>query len=47
MGGTGLGLSIVKHIVNLHHGTVRVESTVNVGSKFIITMPLQQPKYTT
>ncbi|KXK30233.1 MAG: two-component sensor kinase [Candidatus Brocadia sinica] len=45
MGGTGLGLSIVKHIVHLHHGSIKVESTVNVGSKFIITIPLQQPKY--
>ncbi|MGQ3684865.1 MAG: two-component system histidine kinase PnpS [Candidatus Loosdrechtia sp.] len=42
MGGTGLGLSIVKHIVNLHHGSVRVESTPGSGSKFIITLPKQQ-----
>lgn len=47
MGGTGLGLSIVKHIVNIHHGLVKVESAVGVGSRFIITMPQQQPKYTT
>lgn len=46
MGGTGLGLSIVKHIVHLHHGSIKVESTVNVGSKFIITIPRQQPKHT-
>lgn len=46
MGGTGLGLAIVKHIVHLHHGYIKVESTVNTGSKFIITIPLQQPKYT-
>ncbi len=46
MGGTGLGLSIVKHITLLHHGSVKVESTVNVGSKFIIVIPQQQPRYT-
>src|SRR3972149_2776179 len=46
MGGTGLGLSIVKHIVSLHHGFIKVESAVDVGSKFIITIPQQQPRYT-
>ncbi len=45
MGGTGLGLSIVKHIVNLHHGVVKVDSNVGVGSKFIIMIPRYQPRY--
>jgi len=42
-GGTGLGLSIVKHLTELHHGTLRVESTVGAGSRFILELPLLQP----
>lgn len=38
-GGTGLGLSIVKHIVQLHHGKIDVESVLGRGSKFTITLP--------
>ena len=34
--GTGLGLSIVKHIIESHHGTVRVESELGKGTTFIL-----------
>jgi two-component system, OmpR family, phosphate regulon sensor histidine kinase PhoR len=33
-GGTGLGLSIVKHVLNLHHGRLSIESDVGRGSTF-------------
>lgn len=39
LGGTGLGLSIVKHIVELHGGSVGLESTEGLGSKFYFTLP--------
>jgi two-component system, OmpR family, phosphate regulon sensor histidine kinase PhoR len=33
-GGTGLGLSIVKHVLNLHHARLEIESIVGRGSTF-------------
>ena len=39
-GGTGLGLSIVKDIIEAHGGNITVTSQLDVGTTFIITLPL-------
>jgi len=42
--GLGLGLGIVRHIVRLHHGTVRAESAgEGHGATFTVTLPILQP----
>ena len=42
LGGTGLGLAIVKHIVQLHHGALRIESKVREGTTVTVWIPAAQ-----
>jgi len=37
--GFGLGLAYVKKIVSEHKGSIKVESEINIGTKFTITIP--------
>jgi len=41
-GGTGLGLAIVRQIIADHHGHVRAESNLPLGTRIIIDLPLAQ-----
>ena len=40
--GNGLGLSIVKEIIDAHSGSIHVQSEINVGSTFTVSLPQKQ-----
>lgn len=42
-GGTGLGLSICRKLTELMYGSITVSSEPNVGSRFVVTLPLKRP----
>jgi signal transduction histidine kinase len=39
-GGTGVGLSLCREIIEAHHGKIRVESTIGVGTAFTLKLPV-------
>jgi signal transduction histidine kinase len=42
--GSGLGLILCKEFINLHNGSLSVESELKKGSEFKISIPLQNPQ---
>ncbi|MGE5942853.1 MAG: two-component regulator propeller domain-containing protein [Flavobacteriales bacterium] len=43
--GTGIGLSLTKGLVELHHGTIKVESKPNHETLFVILIPIDKQAY--
>ncbi|MCM1504009.1 MAG: response regulator [Muribaculum sp.] len=43
--GTGIGLSLTKDLVELHHGTIEVQSVEGEGTCFIVTLPIAEDAF--
>ncbi|MCM1405603.1 MAG: ATP-binding protein, partial [[Clostridium] fimetarium] len=44
-GGSGIGLSLVKRLVELHHGTITVDSELGAGTTFTVELPIGPSEY--
>ena len=42
--GSGIGLAITKKILDKHNGTISASSKENIGSEFVVSLPLKQKK---
>ena len=43
--GSGIGLDLVKYLTKAHNGSIELKSEENIGSEFIIKLPIQILKY--
>lgn len=41
----GIGLSLTKDLVELHHGRIHVMSELNKGTKFVLSIPIDEASY--
>lgn len=45
--GTGIGLALAKDLVDMHHGYIEVNSIENIGSRFVVHLPLGREHFKT
>lgn len=43
----GIGLSLTKELIEIHKGSISVESELNKGTTFVVEFPIDNQKYTT
>ena len=43
--GSGIGLALTKELIDLHRGTIKVDSTQIEGTNFTITLPITEEAY--
>ncbi|MES2672762.1 MAG: two-component regulator propeller domain-containing protein [Pseudomonadota bacterium] len=43
-GGTGLGLTVTRHLIERHHGDIRVTSAIGMGSRFVLSFPYAETR---
>lgn len=43
-GGSGLGLAIVKRVIELHNGSVEIDSAAEKGTKVTVILPAVSPR---
>ncbi|WOD44142.1 ATP-binding protein [Hwangdonia lutea] len=44
--GSGIGLALTKELIDLHKGKIEVESILNEGTTFTVTLPISEDAYT-
>ncbi|WP_256011718.1 hybrid sensor histidine kinase/response regulator transcription factor [Desertivirga xinjiangensis] len=45
--GTGIGLSLAKRLIEMHHGTLRLNRSAESGAEFLVSFPVSKQRFST